>query len=122
MCEIKINNNFSSEVIRECIIYIENNLDKKIKLDDLSIISGYTKWHMCRVFKKIYGISFGKYILLRKLSCAALDLKQNQKIIDISINYGFDSQQSFARAFKNHFNKTPSEYRRINMGLLQKSS
>ncbi|AXH63328.1 MULTISPECIES: helix-turn-helix domain-containing protein [Providencia] len=101
------------ETTKDIINWIECNIDQKIDLNMVAEKSGYTKWYFQRLFKEYTGISIGHYIRCRRLSNAAIDLKQsNNRILDISIKYNFDSQQSFSRSFKSLFKITPLEYRR----------
>ncbi|OAT47050.1 right origin-binding protein [Proteus hauseri ATCC 700826] len=100
-------------VVKDIIIWIEQNLDSRLSLDVIADKSGYTKWHFQRLFKAYTGISLGKYILARRLSCGAYALRiTKSSLLDISLKYQFDSQQTFCRAFKKQFNITPSEYRK----------
>lgn len=100
-------------VVKDIIIWIEQNLDSRLSLDVIAKKSGYTKWHFQRLFKAYTGISLGKYILARRLSCGAYALRiTKSSLLDISLKYQFDSQQTFCRAFKKQFNITPSEYRK----------
>ncbi|ATN01062.1 MULTISPECIES: AraC family transcriptional regulator [Morganellaceae] len=100
-------------VVKDIIVWIEQNLDSRLSLDIVAEKSGYTKWHFQRLFKAYTGISLGKYILARRLSCGAYALRVTRcSLLDISLKYRFDSQQTFCRAFKKQFNITPSEYRK----------
>lgn len=100
-------------VVKDIIVWIEQNLDSHLSLDIVAEKSGYTKWHFQRLFKAYTGISLGKYILARRLSCGAYALRITRcSLLDISLKYRFDSQQTFCRAFKKQFNITPSEYRK----------
>jgi transcriptional regulator, AraC family len=61
------------------------------------------------------GESLGRYIRQRKLSLAAQELRTtNQRVYDICLKYGFDSQQTFTRVFTRTFNQSPGAYRREN--------
>lgn len=100
-------------VIREIILWIEQNLESRLSLDTVAEKSGYTKWHFQRLFKNQTGLALGSYIRSRRLSCSAVALRlTHDSIMDISLRYRFDSQQTFCRAFKKQFNLTPSEYRK----------
>ncbi len=100
-------------VIREIILWIEQHLESRLSLDIVADRSGYTKWHFQRIFKSQTGLALGAYIRARRLSCAAASLRlTSDSVMDISLKYRFDSQQTFCRAFKKQFNITPSDYRR----------
>lgn len=57
----------------------------------------------------------GRYIRERKLLLAARDLRDtDQRVYDICLKYGFDSQQTFTRVFTRTFNQPPGAYRKEN--------
>ncbi|OAT22621.1 AraC family transcriptional regulator [Proteus myxofaciens] len=100
-------------VVKDIIVWIEQNLDSQLSLDIVAEKSGYSKWHFQRLFKGYIGMSLGKYILSRRLSCSAYALRVTRcSLLDISLKYHFDSQQTFCRAFKKQFGVTPSQYRK----------
>jgi len=65
------------------------------------------------MFKDVTGNAIGAYIRARRLSKAAVALRLTSRpILDIALQYRFDSQQTFTRAFKKQFAQTPALYRR----------
>ncbi|HEI8505945.1 TPA: helix-turn-helix domain-containing protein [Serratia marcescens] len=87
-----------------------------LTVEKLSVISGYSKWHLQRLFKKHVGICIGTYVRYRRLSKSAIMLRLSKvKILDVAISYGFNSQQCYTRAFKNFFGKNPREFRKGNV-------
>lgn len=92
---------FNIEVIKELLLWIEVNLEKPLLLDDVAIKSGYTKWHLQRVFKQATGLTLASYIRGRRLTKAATELRLTKlPVLTIALRYQFDSQQSFTRRFK----------------------
>ena len=66
-------------------------------------------------FYSTKGESLGRYIRERKLLLAARDLRDtDQRVYDICLKYGFDSQQTFTRIFTRTFNQPPGAYRKEN--------
>lgn len=109
------------ETISECISYIEDNLYKKITLDDIATHSGLSKYHLHRVFKSLTGESLMEYVQTRKLSSSIDELTNtNMRIIDIALEYGFDYEQSYIRAFRKRFGYTPLKVRSEEMSLVIK--
>ncbi|NPE56299.1 helix-turn-helix domain-containing protein [Dickeya dadantii] len=93
--------------------WIENHLESPLMINDVTAKSGYSKWHLQRIFKKETGVSLGSYIRSRRLSKAAIELKlTSQTIQDVALRYCFDSQQSFTRTFKKQFGMSPGHYRK----------
>lgn len=99
-------------IIQDLMEWLENNLDKSLSLDHVAAKSGYSKWHLQRMFRNVTGDALGTYIRTRRLSRAASELcLRDHSILDIALQSGFDSQQSFSRAFKRQFSQTPGAYR-----------
>lgn len=101
-------------IIRDLLVWIDSNLDRPLSLDNVAAKSGYSKWHLQRMFKDVTGQAIGTYIRKRRLTKAAIALRMtNQPILEIALQYHFDSQQTFTRAFKRQYQLTPAYYRRL---------
>lgn len=93
--------------------YIEANLDDEIDYDKISKLAGCSKYHFQRMFLYITGVSLSEYIRRRRLTLAAFELqKTDLKIIDIALKYGYESPDSFTRAFYRLHGINPSIARR----------
>lgn len=91
--------------------YIEDNLQKKITLNMISNVSGYSPWHISRIFKRYSQKSIFEYIRSLRLSKAALVLRDNDsKVLDVALDFIFDSQEGFTRAFSKEFGISPGKY------------
>ncbi|AGB81750.1 Right origin-binding protein [Serratia rubidaea] len=102
-----------ANIIHDLLNWIETHLDQPLLLDNVAAKSGYSKWHLQRMFRSTTGHALGSYIRERRLSKAAQALRSTPRpILDIALQYHFDSQPSFSRAFKKQFGKTPAVYRR----------
>lgn len=100
------------EAIVAAIEYIENNIYNKISLDDISMHTGISKYYLHRSFKSLTGESIIEYVQSRKLTLSINELiNTSMRIIDIALNYGFDYEQSYIRAFKKSFGCTPLKVR-----------
>ncbi|WP_413735345.1 MDR efflux pump AcrAB transcriptional activator RobA [Sodalis sp. RH21] len=100
-------------IIRDLLSWLEGHLDQPLSLDNVAAKAGYSKWHLQRMFKEVTGHAIGAYIRARRLSKAAVALRLTSRpILDIALQYRFDSQQTFTRAFKKQFIQTPALYRR----------
>jgi len=92
--------------------YIVSNLDD-VKLDDLCVAAGYSKYHAVRMFKEVTGVTPYGYIRALRLTRAAEGLRDTGgKIIDAALQSGFGSHDGFTRAFTRQFNITPMRYSR----------
>ncbi|NLK95156.1 MAG: AraC family transcriptional regulator [Clostridiales bacterium] len=95
--------------LNEAIEYIDNNLDKEISYDTISKIAGCSIYNFQRMFSYIAGKPLSEYIRCRKLTLAAFDIINGRgRIIDIALKYGYESQDSFARAFRTFHGVLPS--------------
>lgn len=107
------------DTIQLAINYIEENLSENLKLNEIAKISGYSMFHFDRIFKYTVGDSVIEYVRKRRLTeVANILISSNIRIIDIAIEYGFNSQQAFTLAFKNLYGKTPGEYRKEKNNLV----
>lgn len=104
--------------IQEAINWIEGNLDDEITLEKISNFIGYSEFHTSRKFKEYTGSTLRRYIMLRRLSSAAKEIKDhNIRLIDVAIKYGFSSQEAFTKSFKQAFDITPGEYQKTKKAI-----
>ncbi len=100
-------------IIFDLLTWLEDHLTNPLSLDNVALKAGYSKWHLQRMFKEVTGQVLGSYIRARRLSKAAVSLRlTNRPIMEIALEYHFDSQQTFTRAFKKQFGQSPGRYRR----------
>lgn len=100
-------------IIVSVLEQIEKNLEERIDIEKLVVITGYSRRSLQDFFKEKCGVSIGKYIRQRKLSRSATLLKlTSQSVTDIAFRMGFDSVQSYSREFKKTFGVNPNNYRK----------
>lgn len=100
------------EKIHQVIEYIENNIQEYITADNISDNMYLSKYHLQRLFKAMTGSGLIEYVRSRKLTESLYDLAETDMTVsEISQKYGFDYEQSYARAFKSKFNVSPVNYR-----------
>ncbi len=94
--------------------YIEQHLDDTMSVELLCKLANFSKFHFHRQFADYIGITVARYILLLRLRHASyrLAFDHSVKIIDIALNTGFETPESFTRAFKNTFGQSPSVFRK----------
>ncbi len=97
--------------IEKCIKFIEENIKENITIKDVANQLGYSVYHFCRVFSLCKGMSVMEYIRERRLSLAAIELFKGRKIIDISLEYGFETHSGFTKAFRKSFGYSPTQYK-----------
>ncbi|MCX8958775.1 superoxide response transcriptional regulator SoxS [Erwinia psidii] len=100
------------DIINTLTHWIDSNLDKTLSIDQVAAKSGYSKWHLQRMFRTVTRQTLGGYIRERRLTLAAEALRQTQRpVFDIAMQYGYESQQTFSRVFRRQFSLTPTAYR-----------
>jgi len=98
--------------MQKAIDYIEANLTEAIDYEKVAAESYSSSYHFQRVFSILCGYTLGEYIRLRRLSLAGAELASGkEKVIDIALKYGYDSPDSFAKAFQKFHGITPSQAR-----------
>lgn len=104
-------NNFSK--IGDALKYIDDHLDQQINLEVLSKKFFFSPFYFHRVFSVIVGKPLAAYIKERRILYACRQLgSTNKSILEIALDSGFHSQQSFSRSFKRMQGLSPSEYRK----------
>lgn len=104
--------------LNRAMAYIEAHIDDDLALADVSNVTAYSRYHFGRLFYYIAGMPLSEYIRKRKLSSAALNLQSGgSKVIDLAIMYGYDSADSFTRAFVKQHGVTPSAARKSGVAL-----
>lgn len=100
------------------IQYIEEHLTEEIEMKQIERLAQMSEYNFQKIFSILAGISLGDYIRKRKLSQSLYDLKETKlKIIDIAFKYGYQSSESYSRAFQQFFHISPSKARKEHMEL-----
>lgn len=98
--------------LNESINYIEENLAGEISYEVISKIARCSVYNFQRMFSYIADKPLSEYIRSRRLTMAAFDLlNSTDRIVDIALKYGYESQDAFTRAFKNFHSVLPSSVR-----------
>ncbi|MDF2485515.1 MAG: transcriptional regulator, AraC family [Herbinix sp.] len=99
------------KVVQDLQEYMEQYLYKSITLKELATWVGYSPWHMSRIFKEVTGKTPFDYLRALRLTKAALLLRDKEtKIIDVALDFVFDSHEGFTRAFSKEFGVSPHKY------------
>ena len=99
--------------IQRAIDYIESHLTDEIDYEAAAREAYSSSFHFQRVFSILCGFTLGEYVRMRRLSLAANDIiHTDKKVIEIAMKYGYDSPESFTRAFTRFHGVTPSEAKR----------
>ncbi len=99
--------------VLRAVNYMEQNLTCPISVSDVALAAAYSTFHFVRLFKALTGYTPGSYLRRRRLTESAGELAHGRRrIIEIAMDYQFQSQEAFTRAFKDCFGISPSAFRR----------
>ena len=105
-------NKTSSEIKIVCE-FLEKNYRKNVKLDDLSDLTGLSKYYLLRSFTKQKGISPYSYLETIRIDKAKKLLAKGVRPIDVALQTGFTDQSHFSNFFKKFIGLTPNQYMKI---------
>ncbi len=97
------------EGLQAAIDYIEAHLTEALDVHDIAARAYISAFHFQRMFSSLCGLPLGEYIRRRRLTLTAQELTQGMKVIDAAVKYGYDSPDSFARAFRRFHGVLPSQ-------------
>lgn len=99
--------------IQNAIDYIEAHMTEELDYEAIAAESFSSSFHFQRMFSILCGYTLGEYIRNRRLTLAGAELATAKvKVIDIALKYGYDSPESFTKAFRTFHGITPSQARR----------
>ncbi len=94
--------------IQRAIDFIEDNICDKLKLETIASQAFMSAFHFQRLFSVVCGMTLGEYIRNRRLALAGADIESTcDKVIDIAFRYGYESPESFSRAFTRFHGVSP---------------
>lgn len=98
--------------IQNALDYIEENLCGDIDYKEAARRCCCSEYHFQRLFSILCGYTLGEYIRCRRLALAGAELSNGgAKVIDIALKYGYESPDSFTKAFKAFHGVLPSQAR-----------
>ena len=99
--------------IQRALDYTEAHLTGEVDYEAAAREACSSAFHFQRMFTMLCGFTLGDYIRMRRLALAAEDLmRTDDKVIDIAYRYGYDTPESFSRAFTRFHGATPTQARR----------
>jgi len=100
-------------LLTEALEYVEEHIGDEIKTEDIAEACHCSKSTLEKMFRCVNGISVHDYLVRRRMMRAARQLwmEPEQSLLNIALQYGYSTNESFSRAFKNIWNCNPSEFR-----------
>jgi AraC family transcriptional regulator len=100
------------EGFQESIDFIEQNLTEELDTADIAAKAALSPFYYQRIFGALCGMTVGEYIRARRMTLAAQELsREDVKVIDVAVKYGYESPDSFTKAFQKLHGITPSQAR-----------
>jgi len=100
--------------IRRALAFIDRQLHAAIRLDQVAQEAGMSKFHFCRRFKGMTGLTFREFLAQRRIARAMELLRdQTRSVSQVLVDVGFKKLSHFSRAFHKLTGQPPSRYRRI---------
>jgi len=94
------------------LVHIQQNLDAPLPLEELASIALFSPFHFHRIFRGLIGESVKEHVRRLRLERAAHRLRHTgQQITEIGLDAGYQTLESFTRAFHRMFSQSPSEFR-----------
>lgn len=98
--------------VQNAINYIEDHITEDLNYEAIAKESCASSFHFQRVFNALCGYTVGEYIRNRRMSLAGTDFATGKdRVIDVAAKYGYDSPESFTKAFQKFHGITPSQAR-----------
>ena len=108
-----------AEDIQKALVYIEANLTENLEVREIAKHAHLSPFYFQRIFAALCGISVGEYIRSRRLALAGEELAgSDSKVIDVAAKYGYESPDSFGRAFQRFHGISPSAAKKAGARLV----
>ncbi|MEG1442098.1 MAG: AraC family transcriptional regulator, partial [Oscillospiraceae bacterium] len=102
--------NGKMEMVKMAVLYIKDHFKESIKIDDIAVYVGFSKYYLCREFKIITGGTIVEYINFLKCSSAKSLLASGKyTVTEVAELYGFENLSYFTKTYKKVIGRTPSE-------------
>jgi AraC family transcriptional regulator len=101
------------ERISHVLTHIQQNLDGSLTLEELAAVACFSPFHFHRVFRGMVGEAVGEHVRRLRLERAARQLRRSESaVLEIALEAGYETHESFTRAFAETFGMPPSEFRK----------
>ncbi|MDL2031045.1 AraC family transcriptional regulator [Bacillus subtilis] len=102
-----------SDEVKMVCEFLEEHYAENVTLNDLSELTGWSKYHLLRSFTKQKGITPNSYMETIRINQAKKLLEQGVRPIDAAFQTGFSDQSHMTKFFKRQVGLTPKQYMKI---------
>ena len=108
--------------INTILTYIDDHLDDDLSLETIAKVGFYSSFHLHRLFKTITNETLKSYITRKRIEKTATLLihKKEVTIAELSLQFGFNSNSAFTRAFKKYYGQSPTDFRKTHLHTFSK--
>jgi AraC family transcriptional regulator len=99
------------DILQEILQHIDIHIKEEMNVEKLAEKAGFSPYYFCRIFQYGVGSSIMEYVRNRRLAYAASELNSGRKILNIAVDYGFETHSGFSKAFRRYFGCPPEIYR-----------
>ncbi|WP_282198119.1 AraC family transcriptional regulator [Collibacillus ludicampi] len=104
--------------MKEALDLMEKKMDERLDIEEITKAAYTSPFHFQRMFYMLTGMTVVEYMRKRKLTLAAQELaSSSSKVLDVALKYGYDSPESFSKAFRKIHGIAPSEARNPGVSL-----
>lgn len=103
---------FSNDLVCNIIEYLNNNINKEITIDELSVLFYFNKTYIMKRFKKELNISIHEYINTIRIYNSLPYFKEDNYILNIAFKNGFNSLEYYSEIFKKNIGVSPIIYKK----------
>lgn len=101
------------QALLSTLVHIQTNLESHLGLESLAERVGFSAYHFHRIFREFIGEPVKEYVRRLRIERAAYRLKVSEEtVLQIALDAGFKTHESFTRAFVKRFGIPPAEFRR----------
>jgi AraC family transcriptional regulator len=100
--------------LQRVLRHVEEHLGDDLSVKVLSEVAAFSRYHFHRQFTALLDISVHRYVQLARLKRASyrLAFRDDESILEIALDSGFEAPEAFSRAFRQRLGQTPSEFRK----------
>lgn len=100
------------KIIEDSARYIDTHLKQPLSVEMLADQAGFSPYYYCRLFSLYMQMPVMEYVRHRRLAKGASEICKGRRILDVAMDYGFESHNGFSKAFRKVYGFSPDEYRR----------